>query len=160
MAKNHWNSKSKTRQEAYKYGYKSGLEHTVANTLNKINYPVNYETETLKYLVPASTHKYTPDFVFAKKDGGTMYVETKGRWTAIDRKKIKYVLESNPGIDLRIVFQNGNQKLSKTSKTTYEAHALKIGVKHVATKMIPAEWLVKCCQIDEQPTLQKNFFSL
>ena len=64
MAKNHWNSKSKTRQEAYKYGYKSGLEHKVADALKEINYPVNYETETLHYTVPESKHKYTPDFVF------------------------------------------------------------------------------------------------
>lgn len=160
MAKNHWNSKSKTRQEAYKYGYKSGLEHKVAETLITINYPVNYETETLKYSVPASLHKYTPDFVFTKKDGGTMYVETKGRWTTIDRKKMKHVLESNPGIDLRIVFQNGTQRLTKTSKTTYEAYALKLGVKHVANKMIPAEWLAECCQLDEQPKPPTNFFNL
>jgi hypothetical protein len=57
MAKNHWNSKSKTRQEAYKYGYKSGLEHKVAETLRRINYPVNYETETLQ--VHQYQHHYT-----------------------------------------------------------------------------------------------------
>jgi len=158
MAKNHWNSKSKARQEAYKYGYKSGLEHTVAETLKEINYPVNYETETLHYSVPATKHKYTPDFVFTKKDGGTMFVETKGRWTTADRKKMKYVLDSNPGIDIRIVFQNPNQKISKGSNTTYEAYANKLGVKHVAKKMIPAEWLAECCQIDETPTQKKPFF--
>jgi hypothetical protein len=158
MAKNHWNSKSKTRQEAYKYGYKSGLEHKVADALKEINYPVNYETETLHYTVPSTKHKYTPDFVFTRKDGGTMYVETKGRWTTADRKKMKYVLQCNPDIDIRIVFQNPNQKISKGSKTSYEAYALKMGIKHVAKKMIPAEWLAECCQLDEIPTEKKTFF--
>jgi hypothetical protein len=158
MAKNHWNTKSKTRQEAYKYGYKSGLEHKVADTLKEINYPVNYETETLHYVVPSTKHKYTPDFVFTRKDGGTMFVETKGRWTTADRKKMKYVLQSNPDIDIRIVFQNPNQKITKGSKTTYEMYALKMGIKHVEKKMIPAEWLAECCQTDEIPTEKKTFF--
>ena len=159
MAKNHWHSAgSKTRSEAYKYGYKSGLEHKVADALKEINYPVNYETETLQYTVPSTKHKYTPDFVFTKKNGETMFVETKGRWTVADRKKMKYVLESNPGIDIRIVFQNMNQKISKGSKTTYEMYAKKLGINYVANKMIPAEWLAECCQVDENPTETKTFF--
>jgi hypothetical protein len=89
-----------------------------------------------------------------------MYVETKGRWTTIDRKKMKHVLESNPGLDIRIVFQNSNQKISKGSKTTYEAYALKMGINHVANKMIPAEWLAECCQVDENPTKKKTFFNI
>jgi hypothetical protein len=87
-----------------------------------------------------------------------MYVETKGRWTTADRKKMKYVLQCNPDIDIRIVFQNPNQKISKGSKTSYEAYALKMGIKHVAKKMIPAEWLAECCQLDEIPTEKKTFF--
>lgn len=158
MAKNHWGRNSKTRQAAYKHGYKSGLEHTVAETLKEINYPVNYETDTLQYVVPETKRKYTPDFVFTKKDNTLMYVETKGRWTMADRTKMKHVLASNPDLDIRIVFQNKNQKISKGSKTTYETYALKIGIKHVANKMIPAEWLAECCQIDEKPTEKKTFF--
>ena len=159
MAKNHWNAKSPVRQEAYKYGYKSGLEHKVADALKEVNYPVNYETETLKYVVPESKHKYTPDFVLTKKDGGIMFIETKGRWTSADRKKMKHVLKSNPDIDIRIVFQNGNQKISKGSKTTYEMYANKLGIMKVANKMIPVEWLAECCQVDESPTDPKTFFN-
>jgi len=87
-----------------------------------------------------------------------MYIETKGRWTAIDRKKMKHVLNSNPDKDIRLVFQNPNQKISKGSKTTYEAYALKIGIKHVAKKDMPTEWFNECCKIDEQPIIN-NFFS-
>jgi len=159
MKKNHWHTTgSKQRQAAYKYGYRSGLELKVADQIKEAKYPVNYETETLQYIVPQKNSKYTPDFIFTKKNGILMYIETKGRWTSTDRQKMKNILASNPDIDLRIIFQNPNQKISKGSKTTYEAYALKIGIKHVAKKDMPTEWFNECCKIDEQPTIN-NFFS-
>jgi hypothetical protein len=87
-----------------------------------------------------------------------MYIETKGRWTTIDRKKMKHVLQSNPGIDIRIIFQNPNQRISKTSKTTYEAYANKLGISHVAKKEIPAEWLAECVKNGEISNNPKKFF--
>ena len=71
---------------------------------------------------------------------------------------MKNILASNPDIDLRIIFQNPNQKISKGSKTTYESYALKIGIKHVAKKEMPIEWLAECCKVDEKPTIT-NFFN-
>lgn len=159
MKKNHWHTAgSKQRQAAYKYGYKSGLELKVSQQIQEAKYPLNYETETLNYVVPERKAKYTPDFIFTKKNGETMYIETKGRWTAVDRKKMKHILESNPGIDLRLVFQNPNQRISKASKTTYEAYANKLGIHHVAKKDIPEEWLLECVKENEKPKVQKNFF--
>jgi hypothetical protein len=159
MRKNHWHTAgSKQRQAAYKYGYRSGLELKVSEQIAEANYPVNYETETLQYTVPEQKSKYTPDFVFTKKTGELMYIETKGRWTATDRKKMKHILLSNPDIDLRIVFQNPAQKISKTSKTTYESYALKLGIKHVAKKQIPEEWLAECVKNGEEPNNPKKFF--
>ena len=87
-----------------------------------------------------------------------MYIETKGRWTSIDRLKMKHVLQSNPGVDIRMVFQNPNQRLSKTSKTTYAEFALKLGIQHVAKKDIPAEWLLECVKSGESPVNVKRFF--
>jgi len=159
MKKNHWHTAgSKQRQAAYKYGYRSGLELKVADQIKEANYPLNYETETLNYIVPERKSKYTPDFIFTKKNGTLMYIETKGRWTATDRKKMKFILQSNPNIDLRIVFQNPNQRISKTSKTTYEAYALKLGIQHVAKKNIPQEWLDECVKNGETPNNPKKFF--
>ena len=138
MKQNHWHTAgSKIRQAAYKYGY---------------------ETETLDYTVPESKHKYTPDFVFTKRDGTLMYIETKGRWTAIDRKKMKHVLKSNPDIDIRMVFQSPNQKISKGSKTTYEAYAIKLGIPNVAKKEIPVEWMQECLKPGEETQDPKRFF--
>jgi hypothetical protein len=87
-----------------------------------------------------------------------MYIETKGRWTTADRTKMKHVLQSNPGIDIRMVFQNPNQKLSKTSPTTYEAYAHKLGIVHVAKKEIPAEWMSECIKQGEEVVDVKRFF--
>lgn len=159
MAKNHWHSSgSGKRAEAYKYGYKSGLELTISKQIESTEYPLNYETETLNYIVPERKAKYTPDFVFTKRNGEIMYIETKGRWTTADRTKMKHVLASNPGIDIRMVFQNPNQKLSKSSPTTYEAFATKLGIKHVAKKEIPAEWMAECIKKGEEPKKVLKFF--
>lgn len=159
MRKNHWNTTSKTRQAAYKHGYKSGLELSVSEQITEAKYALNYETETLNYTVPETKHKYTPDFVFTKRNGEIMYVETKGRWTVADRKKMKHVLTSNPGIDIRMVFQNPNQRISKNSKTTYEAYANKLGIMHVAKKQIPDEWLSECVKQGETANNPKKFFA-
>ena len=68
--KNHWHSAgSKTRAEAYKYGYKSGLELTVSKQIEDTEYELKYETEIIHYTVPERKAKYTPDFVFTKKNG-------------------------------------------------------------------------------------------
>jgi hypothetical protein len=52
-----------------KHGYKSGLEHVIAEQITATPYDLKYETESLNYVVPESRHKYTPDFVFVKRDG-------------------------------------------------------------------------------------------
>ena len=159
MKKNHFHSSGNSkRAAALKYGYKSGLEHTVAEQIKTADYPLNYETETLNYVVPERKAKYTPDFIFTKRNGQLIYIETKGRWTSIDRAKMKHVLASNPGIDIRMVFQTPSQKISKGSPTTYEAYALKLGIKHVAKKDIPAEWFAECVKTGESPRQIKSFF--
>lgn len=160
MAKNYFHSSGNSkRANALKYGYRSGLEHIVSEQIKSTEYDLKYETEIINYIVPETKHKYTPDFVFTKLDGTLMYIETKGRWTSADRLKMKHVLTCNPGIDIRIVFQNPMQKISKTSRTTYEIYAEKIGIKHIAKKLIPLEWLSECVKSGEQPRVKRNFFT-
>ena len=72
---------------------------------------------------------------------------------------MKHVLTSNPGVDIRMVFQNPNQKISKASATTYEIYANKLGIKHVAKKDIPAEWLDECLKSGEELKVVRNFFN-
>jgi len=131
------------RAIARKHGFRSGLEDRTAIQLKESK--INYEYETLKisYTKPATEHVYTPDFILQKKRNGDMVVETKGRWVAEDRKKLKLITEQNPDLDLRLLFQNPNQKIRKGSKTTYGDFADKLGLKW-APAPIPEAWLKEC----------------
>lgn len=94
-------------------------------------YPnLEYESEHLKYIVPAVKHTYTPDFVCTTKEGKKIYIETKGRFTTSDRKKMLLVKEQYPELDIRIVFQNPNIKISKTSTTTVAEWCIKYNIKY------------------------------
>ena len=80
------------------------------------------------------------NYIIVKQNGGKMYVESKGRFTATDRKKMKLVKEANPELDIRLLFQTPDNKITKGSKTTYVDWAVKHGYPWAA-KEIPQEWL-------------------
>lgn len=96
---------------------------------------VNYERRSLAFTQPAVERSYTPDFIL---DNGIV-IETKGLFTVEDRKKHLYIQQDHPYLDLRFVFQNANNKITKRSKTSYAAWCEKYGFRW-ANKLIPAEW--------------------
>lgn len=57
-----------------------------------------------------------------------------------DRLKHLEIKAQHPALDIRFVFSNSNQKISKTSKTTYAAWCEKHGFMY-ADKSIPESWL-------------------
>ena len=124
------------KQVAKKYGFRSGLEERIAEQLDKAGVEYEYEKLKLKYIKPASTHLYTPDFVLANG----IIVETKGRFLANDRQKHILVKRHNPTMDIRFVFSNSKARITKTSRTTYAAWCEKNGFKY-ADKTIPQEWI-------------------
>ena len=128
---------------AIKHGFRSGLEDTINESLKSAKKLYGYETEKLSYTKPATNHTYTPDFVLPKKNGGKLYIETKGRWVKVDREKMDFVFQQHPDIDIRFVFQNPNAKLYKGSKTTYAQYCDKKGWLW-SKKEIPSEWLDEC----------------
>lgn len=125
-----------TLDTSRKLGFRSGLEEKVADQLKKSGVEFGYETTKIKYVVPESVHTYTPDFTFPNG----LIVETKGRFVAADRKKHLLIQKQCPDLDIRFVFQNSKNKISKGSKTTYADWATKHGFKY-ADKEIPDEWL-------------------
>lgn len=127
------------KQVATKYGFRSGLEERIAEQLDKLGVEYTYEKVKLKYIKPASSHVYTPDFVLANG----IIVETKGRFLAPDRQKHLLVKRHNPDLDIRFVFSNSNARISKTSRTTYAMWCRKNGYQF-ADKTIPKEWLDEC----------------
>ena len=126
--------RSKLRRSALKAGYRSGLEQDNAKHLE--GYNVDYEYEKFKIKFTAKPRTYTPDF---RLSNGVI-VETKGRFIPSDRSKHLLVKEQHPELDIRFVFSNSNQRLSKTSKQTYggwcERHRFLY-----ASGLIPVEWM-------------------
>ena len=120
---------------ARKHGFKSGLEETISGQINGRGIDVKYESEKIPYIIPASNHTYNPDF---KLPNG-IFVETKGRFVAADRKKHLLVKSQNPELDIRFVFSNSKNKITKSSKTSYGDWCDKNGFKY-ADKIIPEDW--------------------
>jgi hypothetical protein len=88
-----------------------------------------YEPDVFKYTLPRG--KYTPDFKIRNQRQGKhpIYLEYKGVFSGKDRRKLRYVRQSNPDLDLRLVFERASNKLNKYSKTTYGEWATKNGFK-------------------------------
>ena len=131
-----WRSKSKTRKHAVKEGYRSGFELAVSQQLTNSSISFEYEVTAVTYTKPETKHKYTVDFTLPNG----ILVETKGRWTLEDRKKMVLVKEQHPELDIRMVFQSANTKIRKGSKTTYSDYCDKHGIIW-AEKKIPESWL-------------------
>jgi hypothetical protein len=112
--------------------------------LDKLGIEYTYEKVKLKYIKPASSHVYTPDFQLPNG----IIVETKGRFLAPDRQKHLLVKKHNPELDIRFVFSNSNARISKASKTTYAMWCRKNGYKF-ADKTIPGEWLNERRGVDQ-----------
>jgi hypothetical protein len=127
--------KNNPKWVAKKYGFKSGLEENISKQIEEKGIEVQYESEKVAYIIPASEHTYNPDF---KLPNG-IRVETKGRFVLADRKKHLLVKEQNPNLDIRFVFSNSKNKINKKSKTTYGDWCDKHGFKY-ADKEIPDSW--------------------
>lgn len=117
-------------------GYRSGLEEKVAQELRALGITVAYETEVIEYTQPSKPRKYHPDF---KLPNGVL-VETKGRFVTADRQKHLMIKDQHPNLDIRFVFSNSRQRISKTSNTTYADWCSKHGFTF-ADKSIPRQWL-------------------
>jgi hypothetical protein len=120
-----------------KGAYRSGLEKETALWLSERQKEVQYEKlkiewEDLKYRV------YTPDFVL---DNGII-IETKGLFSASDRRKHIEILKQHPNLDIRFVFSNSSAKLYKGAKSRYSDWCTKHGFKW-SHRMIPEEWLAE-----------------
>lgn len=128
-------TKSKTRANAIRNGWRSGLEEKVGDELKAKGVSFGYESAKIKW----TDHKirtYTPDFFLPNG----IIIETKGRFTAADRRKHLEIQKQHPDQDIRFVFDNANNKLYKGAKSTYADWCDKNGFKW-AEKSIPEAWL-------------------
>lgn len=128
-----WGWKGSTKQAD---GKRSGLETQIATQLDAADVEYQYEKGWIEYTEPVTAHKYLPDF---RLFNGVI-VEGKGRFATADRKKHLLIKAQHPELDIRFVFSNSRQRISKKSETTYGMWCQKHGFQF-ADKFIPKEWL-------------------
>lgn len=92
--------------------FKSRFEEYIWELCVKYNNPVEYEPIRLSYILEKT---YTPDFRL--KNG--IIIEAKGRFDADMRRKMLAVKRKHPHLDIRFVFQNAQNKLSRSAKMRY-----------------------------------------
>jgi hypothetical protein len=129
--------KSKTaRARAKAHGYRSGLELAVAEELQQAGVEFLYEPFKVPFVRPPKPSKYTPDIILPNG----IVIELKGRFTTDDRQKHLMIQDQYPDLDIRFVFSNPNQRLSKQSKTTYAKWCDTKGFRF-AKCSIPQRWI-------------------
>ena len=109
--------------------YRSGSERRLAELMSNFKGTFKFEPYYITYCVN-QTRKYLPDFVLPNG----IILEVKGRFTAADRQKQLLVRKSNPFDDIRIVFDNPNNKLYKGAKSTYADWCRKHGIYFCSAK--------------------------
>ena len=118
------------------YSFRSGLERAIAGRLTAQKVAFSYEEKVICYVKPERTSRYTPDFVLPNG----IIIEAKGRFLTVDRQKQLLIKSQRPDLDIRFVFSNSRQRISKTSKTTYAKWCESKGFLY-ADKVIPNEWI-------------------
>lgn len=129
------NGRSTARQRGIQHGYRSGLEEAIAAQISSLGLEVEYESPESKIKYQKKESTYTPDFVLPNG----IIIESKGRFLATDRTKHLLIKKQHPEKDIRFVFSNSRQKLSKGAKSTYGEWCDKYGFKY-ADKLIPSSW--------------------
>ena len=136
--------KTNAKRKTYKgIKFRSGLEVEVAKTLTRLKIKWKYENIKLKYKQKITHRKpvcgncggrdileekeYAPDFVLV--DSGKL-LEVKGNFEMLNRKKMLSVLQWNC-VDLVMVFQDPNKKISKKSKKTYGSWCKEKGIEWI-----------------------------
>jgi hypothetical protein len=107
----------------------------------KTSVHAHYEISQFEYVVD-EIKKYTPDWTLIIQPGGHhIYIEYKGVLDGATRKKMKLMKKQHPELDIRFVFEQASNKITKTSKTTYGMWADQWGFPW-ADNELPSEWLI------------------
>lgn len=96
--------------------YKSKFEGRLALAFRKKKIKFKYEAKKFHFTQPEIKRTYTPDFWLPE---ASVYVESKGKFTPEDRKKLVWWRESNPDVPFVILFMRGRNPIRKGSNTTY-----------------------------------------
>ena len=130
---------------------RSKFEKKIATHLHSKGVKYEYEQVQLEYEEPLRKNKarcgacgstdllrsgwYTPDFILSNG----CIIETKGRFTAADRRKMKSVIEQHPDEKIVMLFMRDN-KLMRRSKTHYSDWCMQNNI-DFAIGLPKEEWL-------------------
>ena len=126
---------AKQFRAARKYGYRSGLELKLAEYLKELSVKYDYECVKIEW-EDLAYRTYTPDFVLFNG----IIIETKGMFTAADRRKHLAIKKQHPKLDIRFVFENSRRKLRKGAKSSYAEWCIRYGFLYY-DRIIPEDWL-------------------
>lgn len=130
--------------------FRSKFEQRTAQHLKKKKIVFEYESLKIKWQ-DLKIRTYTPDFILPNG----ILIETKGRFTASDRRKHLEIKKQHPNLDIRFVFQRSLNVLYKGSKTTYADWCIKHGFKF-ADGTIPDAWLREKPKYDKTKSTQSD----
>lgn len=136
------------RAAAVANGWRSGLEEAIGAQLKALGASFQFEAVTIPFTQPIKPRKYTPDFVLANG----VVVESKGRFLTADRQKHLMVKTQHPDLDIRFVFSNPEQRISKQSRTTYADWCRKNGFAF-AKGTIPVHWVMEPTNLNSKAAL-------
>ena len=105
-----------------------------ASRLKSSKVPFTYEDTTFTYQY--KPQKYTPDFTLTRKTKKKVYLEYKGKLDGKTRKKMRAIRDSNPTLDVRLVFEKPKNKIYAGAKTRYWEWAERNGFKWYDAKDI------------------------
>ncbi len=133
------------------YEYASKFEARIAKELEDAAVPFTYETFSYEYDEPLRKNRarcsdcdstnllrtgwYTPDFFL---ENGCI-IETKGRFTAADRRKMLAVKQDHPNAKIVMLFMRDN-KIHRNSQTKYSDWCKQYGYDYAIGSPKP-EWL-------------------
>ena len=131
---------------------RSKFERTVATNLHSKGVTYEYERYQFPYTEPLRKNRakcsdcgstnlvrmgwYTPDFWLPNSG---LFIETKGRFTAADRRKMLAVISENPEERFVMLFMRDN-RIHKRSQTTYSGWCEANNVEY-AIEEPKEEWL-------------------
>ena len=139
------------RRKVLPSGRRSKFEDKIAEELDDNGVDYEYEPIQLEYHEPLRknlaecgdcgstnllrTGWYTPDFVFATG----LILETKGRFTAADRRKMLAVIDAHPDERIVMLFMRDN-KIHKNSTTHYSDWCMQNNIEYAVGHPLK-EWM-------------------
>jgi hypothetical protein len=135
--------------------FRSKYEKRVAEGLDNFRIPYTYEGMDVSYSKRIRgavckdcdgssvvvTRKYVPDFHLPHD----IIIEAKGKFTPENRTKMLEVIESNPDLDIRMLFMYNNW-LTRKKKNKYGDWCDKYDIKWGIGPGLPTAWIKECQQ--------------